>query len=174
VPPRVVADRVTTERLALRRPQLDDLPFVFEVHGDAHANRFNRAGPHRTLDDSRAVLEAWLAHWNTHGFGPWLVEERSRPIGFAGLRWRGTHEMPGLNLYFRLQHSSWGRGYATEAARASIRFGLDELRAAEVTALINPGNQPSIRVAERAGMTLAATVDYRGAPSLLYVMRAIA
>jgi RimJ/RimL family protein N-acetyltransferase len=168
------ADLVTTERLSLRRPGLADLQALFEIHGDAVSSRFNRAGPHRSLDDSRAVLEAWLAHWSTHGFGTWVVEERAAPdapLGFAGLRWRGRDEIAGLNLYFRLRPSAWGHGYATEAARAAIQFGLGQVGAPEVTAIIAPDNLPSIRVAERAGMALVGQVDYQGLPSLLYVAR---
>jgi RimJ/RimL family protein N-acetyltransferase len=170
---RGAAELVTTERLALRRPRPEDLAFVFEVHTDPNAPHYTPPGPHRSLDDSRAVLEAWMTHWNAHGFGPWLVEAAGQSIGFAGLRWRGSHEVPGLNLYFRLRPSAWGHGYATEVARASVRFGFEEVKAEEVSALIHPDNRPSIRVVERIGMTRAATVDYRGFQVLLYITRAI-
>jgi len=176
VPPASNADLVTTERLLLRRPLLGDLAVFHEIHADPEANRFNRIGLHRTTQQSRAVLDAWLAHWLKHGFGPWVVEVRSAPgdpaVGFAGLRWRGSEELPGLNLYFRLRPAAWGHGYATEAALATVRFALADLGAPEVTAIIHPENAPSIRVAERAGMTLVGPVEYRGHPSLLYIARA--
>ena len=47
-----------------------DLPFVFEVHSDPDAPHYKPPGPHRTVDDSRAVLEAWLAHWSSNGMLP--------------------------------------------------------------------------------------------------------
>lgn len=174
-----LADLVLTERLRLRRPASADLDVLFEVHADPEASRFNRSDPPRSLEESLAVLESWLEHWRVHGFGPWVAEEISAPpggpvIGFGGLRWRGAREPPGLNLYFWFRPSAWGHGYATELARAAIRFAFVELGADEVSAIINPENQPSIRVAERAGMTLVASIEYRSFPALFYVARRVA
>src|SRR5688500_18317794 len=169
-------DLLLTERLRLRRPLRADLPAFHDIHADPDANRFSRIGAHRSVEQSRAVLEAWLDHWETHGFGPWVMEERALPegppVGFAGLRWRGRDELPGLNLYFRLRQDAWGKGLATEAASRAIRFALVELGAPEVTAIIHPENQPSIRVAERVGMHRVRPVRFRGQPSVLYSTRA--
>jgi RimJ/RimL family protein N-acetyltransferase len=171
------AGRITTERLVLRRPEPGDLPAVFEMHAEVLAALEPPGSTRAPLEAARALLDGWSAHWAAHGFGTWVVEERGAdagapPIGFAGLRWRAPDELPGLNLYYRLRPDSRGRGYATEAARAVIRFGLEELRAPEVTAIVHADNPPSARVAERAGMSRAAEIEHLGAPAFLYAARA--
>lgn len=138
---------LVTERLRLRRPIGADLPACHDIHADPDANRFSRIGAHRSLGHSRAVLGAWLDHWQAHGFGPWVMEERARP------------------------GDAWGKGLATEAARRAVSFALVELGAPEVTAIIHHENQPSIRVAERVGMQRIGPVQFRGQPSVLYSTR---
>lgn len=169
---------IVTERLRLRRPTRADLSAFHDIHADPIANRFSPIAPIPTIDHSRAILQAWLDHWQDHGFGPWVLEERAlpegTPVGFAGLRWRGRDELPGLNLYFRLRPDAWGQGLATEAARRVVRFALVELGAAEVTAIIHPENHPSIRVAERIGMRRVGPVEFRGRPAVLYATREVA
>jgi RimJ/RimL family protein N-acetyltransferase len=164
-------DRILTERLVLRRPVASDDEGCFLVHGDPRAARYRTSGPDASLDVSRATLDRWIAHWARHGFGPWVVEhahDGGELAGFGGLRWRGEDEIPGLNLYFRLRPEQWGKGLATELARASVRIAFEEQIADKVTAIIRPDNAPSIRVALRIGMRLVREVVFHGEPSLLY------
>lgn len=171
-----VARRIETERLVLRRPEPEDAGACFEVHGDPRTSRFIPHGQDLSLEKSRHRLDGWIAHWARHGFGPWAVEERGAGIlGFGGLRWRGEDEIPGLplalNLYFRLRPSAWGRGLATELARAAVEFAFGSLDAKEVTAITTSENAASIGVLERLGMERAAEIAYRDAPSLFWTLR---
>ncbi len=161
-------DRLVAGRLVLRRPVAADDEACFLVHGDPRTARFRTGGPDASIDVSRATLGRWLAHWARHGFGPWVVEHEGELAGFGGLRWRGEDEIPGLNLYFRMRPEVWGKGLATELARASLRVAFEERIADEVTAIIRPDNAPSIRVVERIGMRLVRRVVFHGEDSLLY------
>jgi RimJ/RimL family protein N-acetyltransferase len=67
-----------------------------------------------------------------------------------------------------LARETWGRGYATEAGRASLQYAWDVLGADHVISLIAPENVQSIRVAERLGETPEGTYDVRGLEVLLY------
>jgi RimJ/RimL family protein N-acetyltransferase len=167
-----VRDRLLSERLVLRRPVPTDDEACFRIHGDPRAATYRTLGPDASIDVSRVTLARWIAHWDEHGFGPWLVEHEGELAGFGGLRWRGADEIPGLNLYFRIRPELWGRGLGTELARASVRIAFHDGLAPEVTAVIRPDNAPSIRVVERIGMRLVRDVDFHGQRAVLYAIAA--
>lgn len=111
-------------RLVLRPPRAADADAHFTIHGDPATNRFNPAGPITDPAESRAILDAWSAHWDGHGFGYWAVALRAAPdavIGFGGIAFRPVGGEVQLNLYFRLSPTVWGRGLATELARPRWR-----------------------------------------------------
>jgi RimJ/RimL family protein N-acetyltransferase len=61
---------------------------------------------------------------------------------------------------WRLARGHWGRGYATEAARAAVAFGFEELALDEIVSFTSPLNEPSWRVMERLGMTHDPADDF--------------
>jgi ribosomal-protein-alanine N-acetyltransferase len=109
-----------------------------------------------TADESDGFVAAIEAHFESHGFGLWAVEvDGGEPfIGFVGLwppRFDG-HFTPAIEIGWRLAKTHWGRGYATEAARAALQFGFEELDLQEIVSFTTPENVPSQRVMERIGM----------------------
>jgi [ribosomal protein S5]-alanine N-acetyltransferase len=99
----------------------------------------------RTIADSERTFA-------TAGYGLWLVRERDRTdlVGTAGLR---PLEDLGLEVTYSLAPAAWGRGYATEAARAVVEHALGPLGLPEVLAEVDEGNTASAAVIERLGMT---------------------
>jgi RimJ/RimL family protein N-acetyltransferase len=95
-------------------------------------------------------------HFRRHGFGLWAVEVIGTApfVGFIGLSVPSFDApfMPCVELGYRLAFEHWGRGYATEGARAAIAFGFATLGLAEIVAMTAVGNERSRRVIERAGM----------------------
>lgn len=154
-------ERVETERLLLRRPALDDLAAHHRIHSDPRTWRHKPDLRHDRVDRSEQQLLHWLAHWAEHGYGYWSVEREGRVVGFGGLMllpaWRGGEDA--LNLYYRFEPESWGRGYATETARAALALAGRELPRLLVVARIRPSNAESVRVAERAGMVRRPDLD---------------
>ena len=166
--------RVITERLVLREPSAADLGAVFDVHGDPATNRYNPAGAHRTMVQSRHTLDGWLVHWRDHRFGYWTLALRSSPesvIGFGGVMCKDIGDRTRPNLYFRLRPSAWGRGYATEMARAARTLAFEDLGFEEIVARVRPHNGPSIRTLERLGMVHVEDVSDAHGVSRLYVLR---
>jgi RimJ/RimL family protein N-acetyltransferase len=96
-------------------------------------------------------------HWNTRGFGFWAIELR-RPaptfIGFAGIAYPTF--LPELadrtELGWRLARTTWGHGYATEAATAARDDGFGRLALEELISIIHPENERSQRLATKLGM----------------------
>ena len=96
------------------------------------------------------------AHWDKHGFGQWVVERASEAsfIGVVGLSAVSFDApfTPAVDVAWWLARRHWGNGYTTEAARAALDCGFDELGLSEIVALTVPANQRSRRVMEHLGM----------------------
>jgi ribosomal-protein-alanine N-acetyltransferase len=113
-------------------------------------------------------LPGWVArkraHWQEHGFGQWVVEIPGDAafIGVIGLETVSyeAHFTPAVEVAWRLARAYWGRGYAIEAASASLDYGFEKLALNEIVALTVPANQRSRRVMERLGMTRSAEDDF--------------
>jgi RimJ/RimL family protein N-acetyltransferase len=103
-------------------------------------------------------------HWDDHGFGQFVVElpGECRFIGVIGLdylRW-AVPFAPAIEVAWRLAQPYWGRGYATEAARAAIEDGFYRLGFDEIVAFTVVGNRRSRNVMERLGMTRDPAEDF--------------
>ena len=160
---------ISTERLILRKPVEGDLQTLFDIHGDPATNVYNPAGPHTSVKESKTMLKTWLDIWQRHGFGYWSVVLKSEPqtlLGFGGVSLKDNGGEPYLNLYFRFSPKVWGRGYASETARAALEHGC-ELGYSEIIASVRPDNAPSIRVLERLGLTYFSTIKDKHGDSYL-------
>jgi RimJ/RimL family protein N-acetyltransferase len=160
-----MASDVETERLFLRRwDRRTHSDGLAGVNADAEVMEFINARAPLTRVESRFMSDRIAEHWRTYAFGLWAVEEKptGRPVGFAGL----SHPLwlPGwertVEVGWRLHRDVWGRGYATEAGRAALRYGFERVELAEIIALIHPDNQRSLAVASRLGLELRARIPH--------------
>ena len=154
---------VRTARLLLRRPAEADAPFVLALHSDPRATAYNPSDALSDLAAAQARLAAWSEQW-THGLGYWVVEEAAagRPIGVCGVKAVDLHGRPVWNLLYRFLPEVWGRGYASEAARGSIRAAAQVDGTRAVVARIRPANESSARVAEAVGLVRRPDLDLDG------------
>lgn len=164
------AERVTTDRLVLRRWRPDDLDVFAAVNADAQTMATVGPGRPLTHDESARALEVLAGHWETHGFGLWAVEERAtgRLIGRAGL-WHPP-DWPDAEVGWLLARDHWGRGLATEAGRASLDYGFRGRRMDRIGSIMRPGNVASERVAARIGMAATGDTSWRGNPVRTYTI----
>lgn len=158
-----------TERMLIRRLSPDDAPALTQILGDPEVMRHSVHGV-RDEAATRRFLDWCLACYESHGVGPWaLIEKKSHAfMGFCGLgpeRVGGTEE---INLGYRLARRYWGAGYATEAARAALAFGLGAKALASVVVIVEPGHIASVRVAEKAGFESFRHVRFHGRDVRLY------
>ncbi|WP_166217215.1 GNAT family N-acetyltransferase [Pseudomonas atagonensis] len=163
----------TASRLTYRRPQHTDLAVVFAIFGDPQTNLFNPSGPMTDIAQAESLLGRWLQHWATHGYGWWAISSAQTPdkvIGFAGVAAHDYLGKPVINLGYRFAVKAWGRGYATEAARAALTHAFDHLGLPEVFGLVRPDHEASIRVLEKIGMRRFGELDDvpGKAPSLVF------
>ena len=157
-----VDPHVQTPRLLLRPWRESDLePFAALNADPVVMEHFARP-----LDrsESDAFVARIRAHFAREGFGFWAVEAPGVAplVGLVGLA-RPTFEAPFtpcVEVGWRLAREHWGRGYATEAAQASIRFGFERLGLDEIVSFTVPHNVRSRAVMERIGMTRSPGEDF--------------
>lgn len=158
----VAPTELRTERLRLRRwRQADRAPFA-EMNADPRVMEFMPALLSR--EESDAFATRIEAHFEQRGFGLWAVEIAGGPpfAGFIGLsvpRFTAPFT-PCVEIGWRLAAEHWGRGYATEGARAALAFGFETLGLAEIVSFTVPHNLPSRRVMEKLGLTRNPADDF--------------
>jgi RimJ/RimL family protein N-acetyltransferase len=159
---------IETERLLLRPIELADLDEFTALHTDPKVTRFIRP-----LNRSAARARIRLAgrEWKEHGYGIVTVLDRQSDdfLGRAGLKYWA--EFDETELGWALRRDAWGHGYATEAARACLEWGFAEFDMPYLTAMINPDNTRSVRVAERLGLTPMREDTLLGDPVVVYGLR---
>jgi RimJ/RimL family protein N-acetyltransferase len=150
-----------TDRLTLRSWRESDIQPWAEMNADPEVREY--LGDLLTREESAASAAHFQAQLDERGFGFWAVEVRSTGefIGFTGLD-QVDEGMPftGVEIGWRLARSAWGRGYATEAALASLAFGFEALALPEILAVTTVTNHRSQAVMRRIGMTRDPAEDF--------------
>ena len=161
---------IETERLLLRPPVPEDADTAAELLADPEVMRF-LGGQVVPREDVPAVIEKWLGRWTANRMGPFMLERRDdgRFVGRCGILvwdtrdWRistlaEAGEFAQLEIGWALVRAHWGRGYATEAARAVGSWARAERGVEALVSVIAPDNVASRRVAERLGARPGETV----------------
>lgn len=142
-----------TERLLLRPWRETDLAPFARLNGDPRVMEFFPATLERPQSD--ALASRLQAHIDAHGFGFWALERRADGafLGFTGLKHNPDLPFsPCVEIGWRLDLPYWGAGYASEAARACLGFGLGALGLERIVAVTALPNLRSQAVMRRLGM----------------------
>jgi ribosomal-protein-alanine N-acetyltransferase len=139
----------------VRRDDLDDLARLF---ADPEVVKYVGDGKPGSREDAERTIETMTARWQKDAFGRWIAADKAtgRFLGFGGLRSLfGTPE-----VVYHLTKKHWGKGFATELARAALRFGFENRGFDHVVAIAKPANVASIHVMEKLGMTFEKYARY--------------
>jgi RimJ/RimL family protein N-acetyltransferase len=151
-----------TPRLLLRGWRAEDRAPFAEMNADPVVREHFPSLLSRNESDRFA--DRIEAEFFTRGFGLWAVEIPGvAPFaGFTGLSVPSFEASftPCVEIGWRLAREHWGRGYATEAARAAIEFGFTEIGLDEVVSFTVPANTRSVRVMEKLGMKFSGEFDF--------------
>lgn len=155
-------DELRSERLLLRQwRESDRLPFR-QLNADPRVMEFFPEP--LAAEASDALFDRAQEHFDRHGFGPFAVEllDTNSFIGFIGLSIPAFHAhfMPAVEIGWRLAFEHWGKGLATEGARAAVGFGFNDLGLEQVVSFTTSANLRSRRVMERLGMTHEPADDF--------------
>jgi RimJ/RimL family protein N-acetyltransferase len=150
IPPLAIPT-LSTGRLTLRPFAEGDLDAFAAIWADEETTRY--VGGVKTREGTWLKLAGYLGHWVLRGYGQWAVVETAsgRLIGRCGL-WNPVG-WPELEVGWTLERSTWGQGFATEAGERAIAWAREELGLTRIASCIVPGNERSIAVAERLGMS---------------------
>jgi RimJ/RimL family protein N-acetyltransferase len=157
---------LVTARLRLRPLRADDLDALAEVYLHPRVARW--IGAH-TREDAEREIAQQADHQASHGWSFWAVEDHAtgRMIGDCGLQ-PLEHRGPEVELGYDFHPDAWGRGLATEAARAVMKQAFGPLGLQRVVAVVKPDHVASQRVLEKAALRRAGTREAYGKMLLLY------
>jgi ribosomal-protein-alanine N-acetyltransferase len=158
-----------TTRLSLRRPTPADIDAIFAVHSDPLACAHNLSDALATREEAEGLYQRWDNHWRRFGFGYWVVCESAVTLGFCGVKFMRLPERQVLNLFYRFDPVAWGRGFASEAATAVVRWVTAHVPDHQTIARVRPDNVASQRVAVNAGLTRASHLDTEGEDGLDWI-----
>jgi RimJ/RimL family protein N-acetyltransferase len=157
-----------TERLILRPFGEPDVEPMFEMLQEPDVVHYVGDRHIPTRQETWRMVAGWLGHWTLRGYGQWAMEERAsgQLVGRAGII--NPADWPGPEVGYLLGRAWWGRGYATEGARAAMAWGFGELGFADLLSLIDPANNRSIAVAKRLGESARGETEIMGHHVLVY------
>jgi RimJ/RimL family protein N-acetyltransferase len=155
-------DLIKTERLVLRRWRTADRDLFARLNADPIVMEHFPSALDRAESD--AFADRIEAGFIANGYGLWAVEVPGEAafIGYVGLALQNfeAHFTPAVEVGWRLAQNYWGRGFATEAARAAVADGFNRIGLDEIVSFTVPANVRSVRVMERLGMTRDPADDF--------------
>src|SRR5688500_5360612 len=150
---------IETERLLLRPLGMQDTDFIIELLNDpSFIKNIGDRNVHSIEDAHGYILKGPVASYEKNGFGLCLVtlKETGESIGMCGLIKRDALE--DVDLGYAYLPSYWSKGYAVEAAGATLNFGWEVIGLKRIVAITDPSNTPSNRVLEKLGFVFEKMV----------------
>jgi len=151
-----------TARLLLRPWAAGDAEALFTILGEKDILRYfpNPAPP--SLEKVQKYIAHHLTGWQERGYGHWAILSREDGglLGWSGLEY--LPEIKQTEVAYLLSRRVWGKGFATEAARAAIRFRFERAGLEKIIGLVHPDNTRSIRVLEKCGLTFSDRITLWG------------
>jgi RimJ/RimL family protein N-acetyltransferase len=159
---------IQTERLLLRTFTDKDVQDIYELNLDPEVTLYTH-DPIRNLQQAAEVLEkVILPQYSLYNHGRWAVhlKRTNEFIGWCGLKYRP--EKNEVDLGYRFKKAYWGKGYATEAASACIRYGFETLKLERVVGRAEHANTGSWKVLEKCNMKYIGEDEVDAYPVKVY------
>ncbi len=153
---------IETPHLILRAWRLEEAAALFEIFQEEDILQYFPNPKPPPLNKVEDYIAHQLAHWELYGYGHWAIVEREagQVAGWVGLEY--LLELGETEVGYLLSRRVWGRGYATEAARAAVGYGFETASLPGIIGLVHPENASSIRVLEKCGMAFAGRLTLWG------------
>ncbi len=156
-----------TQHLDHRAMTLDDAQAFFALNSNPQVMRHTGEPMLQSISKAREALENY-PDFDTIGYGRWgsYLKTTNTLVGFCGLKY--LSDLDCVDVGFRFLPEYWGRGFATQACKASIDFGFDTIGLQRIIALVLPDNPASARVLEKCGMKNTGIIEYDEYSPYLY------
>jgi RimJ/RimL family protein N-acetyltransferase len=159
---------IETERLLLRTFTELDATLIYELNLYTDVTRYTH-DPVKDIIHAKEILEKTiLPQYALYNHGRWAVHLKPtfEFLGWCGLKYRS--ELNEIDLGYRFKKDFWGKGFATEAAYASIKYGFDKLNLQRIVGRAEIENIGSLKVLENCGMTYIGEEEVDGYPVKTY------
>lgn len=153
-------NEIKTDRLKLRRWVQSDVKALADLNADPEVMRY--FPKLSTYEETEQMVLRIEDFFEQNGFGFWAVEIKNECAGFIGL---GSPRVPMpygpcVEIGWRLAKKFWGKGYATEGAKACLADGFQRLGLKEIVSFTATTNIPSMKVMEKIGMKRSHEHDF--------------
>lgn len=166
---------IETKRLILRELFPSDEAKMFELDSNPEVHRYVGKNPVTDIEQSRMAIAAIRQQYADNGTGRWAVilKETNEFIGWAGLKLESNvnGHAQFYDLGYRLIQEHWGKGYATEAARAFLDYGFNRLKLYTINAWADAGNLGSRNVLEKIGFQYVNAFQHDGEDEVWYEIK---
>lgn len=158
---------IETERLLLREIVETDAAGFFELDSDPAVHRYLGNKPVKTLEECQRIIQHVRKQYVENGIGRWAIVDKITQdfIGWSGLKYE-KNLREGIYYYdlgYRLKKKYWGKGIATETAKAALRYGFQQLNLPEICAAAHLENIASNTILKKIGLAFVETFEYEGA-----------
>jgi [ribosomal protein S5]-alanine N-acetyltransferase len=160
-----------TERLIIREHVLSDAPFFFTLNSNYNVVKYTGDSSFETIDEAEKIVQYVMNQYKENGYGRWLVSEKetNNPIGWCGLKFHTDTEE--TDIGYRLLESAWGKGYATESAKACLDYGFKHFNLNRIIGEAMQENTASINVFKKLGMTYLKDSLIDNVESVVYELK---
>jgi RimJ/RimL family protein N-acetyltransferase len=146
-------EQISTERLLLRKPRMDDAPAVFDGWAKyPEVTRFLTWHPHQSIEQSASLMKRSIDGWDGNENFRYLLEIKESGALAGMIELRLEKEPFKMSFGYTGAYAQWGKGYMTEAVRACIDWAFQQPAICRVYATADVENIPSQRVLEKAGL----------------------
>jgi [ribosomal protein S5]-alanine N-acetyltransferase len=163
---------IETERLLLREPTSADLDaWVASIWADPGVMRYMPRSTDAPEVRAQGTLDFFTRIREQYQVGAWMVTKKAdgQFMGHSMLAYREAFGEPELG--YALGKAFWGQGYATEAARAVVHYGIEQANLARIFAVVFPENQPSWRILQQLGFLYEKEVTHYNLPLAYYALQ---
>jgi RimJ/RimL family protein N-acetyltransferase len=158
----ILIPTLTTPRLTLRAWTLEDAPQLFDILQQKDILRYfpNQVAP--SIDKVQRYIRHHQDHWQVHGWGHWAVasQKTGAVLGWVGLEY--LEDVQETEVAYLLSNRAWGRGLASEAASATVRYGFEQAGLQKIIGLVHPENIASARVLQKSALSFHQRVTLWG------------
>lgn len=159
--------QIETERLILREILPQDADAMFEMDSDPAVHAYLGNEPVKDIEQINNAIQFIRKQYVDNGIGRWAVvlKETNEFIGWCGLKYFTETINKHIHIYdlgYRFNKKHWGKGYATEAAKACMNYGFDKMNLKEIYAMTDSRNANSNNLLKKLGFKFIEKFNYDG------------
>ena len=156
-----------TDRFILRELNVDDAKSFYELNLNPNVVKYTGDKAFANIEEAYNFLNSYK-EYETNGYGRWAVIDKSNSdfLGWCGLKY--AHELNETDIGFRFFEKHWNKGFATESAKACLKYGFEKLNLKTIFGKAMAENVASIKVLEKLGLKYEREFDFAEHKGLIY------